>query len=200
MPDDIPPVPVHFRWWRVLGWALLAALLATVGWNVWRGYDYRATVREARAAGCLFQESPTPFARIRYDWRNAFRLAIWAEHQRVLYLPEGTDLAPLRPLLRRLDPTDMASARSRNVDALRGLARLHWLDLTDSDLQDLTPLTGLTQLQYLNLRGCTGVKDLTPLAGLTHLQLLDLSSRTGLSAEAVTAFKKSHPQVKVSRP
>jgi len=42
--------------------------------------------------------------------------------------------------------------------------------------------------------------DLAPLAGLTQLQQLDLRGCTGLGAEAVAAFKKSHPQTRVVDP
>ncbi|MCE9610521.1 MAG: hypothetical protein K8R23_10040 [Chthoniobacter sp.] len=204
MPDDSPPVPVRLRWWRVLGWGLVVALVAVGGWSGWREYDYRAAVREARAAGFGFRESPTPLDAIREDWRAAFRRATWTEHRRELDLPEGTDLAPLRPLLVRLDPTALTAHRCRHLDAVRGLTRLWWLDIFCAEVNDLTPLAGLTQLQCLHLSGCpslvdlgplaaltqlqelrlrhcTDVKDLAPLAGLTQLQLLDLTHCTGVA-------------------
>ena len=40
-------------------------------------------------------------------------------------------------------------------------------------ISDLTPLAGLTELQYLGLVGCQ-IRDITPLAGLTNLTWLDL--------------------------
>jgi len=50
------------------------------------------------------------------------------------------------------------------------------LDLSYSDeLEDLTPLSGLTALQHLDLRD-TRVSDLTPLSGLTALQSVTLST------------------------
>ncbi len=174
MKDDLPTVPARRRWWRVLGWGMLVAVVAICGWSGWRTYDYRAAVREAEAAGFYFVESPTPFAAIRADWRDALRPATWTERDRRLYLRDGTDLAPLRPLLLRLDPTHLVAWQCRHVDALRGLTRLQVLDLVSSDVQDLAPLAGLARLQWLNLEGCSG-----------------------LGAEAVVAFKKSHPQVTV---
>ncbi|MCE9610570.1 MAG: hypothetical protein K8R23_10290 [Chthoniobacter sp.] len=173
MPTAIS-VPARFRWLPVLGWVLGVVVLATGGWSVRRAYDYRAAVREARAAGFDYRESPTPFAAIRADWHAAFCLATWLEHERRLDLPEGTDLAPLRPLLLRLDPTGLRAWQCRNVDALRGLTRLRTLSLTDSEVKDLTPLADLAQLQGLYLFGCTGVADLAPLASLTQLQVIDL--------------------------
>jgi hypothetical protein len=176
MKDDLPTVPARRRWWRVLGWGMLVAVVATCGWSGWRAYDYRAAVREARAAGLYF-ESPTPLATIRADWYAALRPSTWTERWRRLDLPEGTDLTPLRPLLLRLGPTHLQARNCRHLDALRGLTRLRDLDLTSSDVKDLAPLAGLAQLQQLNLRDCTG-----------------------LGAEAVVTFQTSHPQVYIIGP
>ncbi len=175
MNADSPTVPARRGAWRVLGWALLVAVVAAFGWSGWRAYDYRAAGREARAAGFGFDESPTPFAAIRADWHAALRPATWTQRDRRLLLPGGTDLAPLRPLLLRLDPTYLAAGRCRHLDALRGLTRLQRLFFGGSDVKDLTALAGLAQLQHINLTGCTG-----------------------LGAEAVAALKKSHPQVGVT--
>jgi hypothetical protein len=244
MKDDLPTMPARRRWWRVLGWGMLVAVVATFGWSGWRTYDYRAAVREARAAGFVFAESPTPLAAIRADWRAGLRLATWTERERMLELRKGTDLAPLRPLLLRLDPTHLWAWDCRHVDALAGLTRLQVLDVRGSDVNDLAPLAGLAQLQELHLDGCTGIADLAPLAGLAQLwylrlngcpgvadiaplaglgQLLgldlsgctsvtdlaplagvakllklNLHGCTGLDSEAVAAFKKSRPQVRVT--
>ncbi|MCE9610537.1 MAG: hypothetical protein K8R23_10120 [Chthoniobacter sp.] len=181
MPDDRPPVPARFRWLRGLGWVLGVVVLATGGWSVWSAYDYRAAVREARAAGFYFLESPSPFAAIREDWHAAFRFATWLEHSRRLELPDGTDLAPLRPLLLRLDPTRLDAWQCRNVDALRGLTRLQTLNLSDSEVKDLAPLASLTQLQVLGLTNSTNVADLAPLASLTQLKVLGLNGCTGVT-------------------
>ena len=171
MHEELPPV--RRRWGRLLGWGLVWAVLAALGWGQWQAYDYRAAVREARAAGFDFRESPTPFAAIREDWHAAFSFATWTEHRRTLTL-DSADLAALRPLLLRLRPTELVAMRGRNVAALRGLTMLLGLRLDGSDVKDLAPLAGLAQLQYLDLGGCTGVTDLAPLAGLAQLQTLGL--------------------------
>ncbi|MCE9610443.1 MAG: leucine-rich repeat domain-containing protein [Chthoniobacter sp.] len=181
MSPELLPIPDRFRWWRWLGWALLVAVLATCGWSVWRAYDYRAAVREARAAGFNYVESPTPFARIRANWQAAFHLATWTNHTRALWLPVGKDLAPLRPLLLRLDPIHLQAAQCRNVNALRGLTRLRVLNISGLEVADLAPLAELTQLQTLYLGDCKGVTDLAPLAGLTQLQTLSLNNCTGVT-------------------
>ena len=42
-------------------------------------------------------------------------------------------------------------------------------------MTDLSPLSGLAQLQTLNLSLCAAVTDLSPLSGLAQLQTLYLS-------------------------
>ncbi|MCE9610543.1 MAG: hypothetical protein K8R23_10150 [Chthoniobacter sp.] len=179
MPEALRTTPRRLGWLRRPVWWLLLAL-ATFGWSGWRAYDYRAAVREARAAGFGYRESPTPFTAIRADWHAAFRLATWLKDTQELHLPVGTDLAPFRPLLLRLDPTSLDAWESRNVDALCGLTRLRELNLSYSDVIDLAPLAGLAQLQELHLSHCTEVTSLAPLADLAHLQRLGLGDCTGV--------------------
>ena len=217
MNDALAASQTRRRWWRrPWGW-MLVLLLGWLGWVEWQEYDFRGAVREAEAAGFDFQQSPGPIALIRADWHAAFRWATWRGRERKLRLPEGCDLAPLRPLLLRLHPTTLNALRCRNASAIRGLTGLHELGLYDSDVNDLAPLAGLKRLQQLSLNGCTGVTNLAPLAGLTQLQFLYLTDCTrvadiaplaglvqlewldllgcmGVSAEAKAAFRKRHPK------
>ena len=57
---------------------------------------------------------------------------------------------------------------------IAGLTALEGLELTDTQVSDLTPIAGLTALESLELAG-TQVSDLAPIAGLTDLQSLDLA-------------------------
>jgi Leucine-rich repeat (LRR) protein len=53
----------------------------------------------------------------------------------------------------------------------------------------MSPLTGLTSLQWLDLTGCYQLSgDLSPLASLTSLQTLDLSSCWHLSGDLAWSF------------
>jgi len=73
------------------------------------------------------------------------------------------------------EETDEAYNPNRIVDiapSLTSLPRLHILDCSGADLQDLSPLAALTALQSLNCRR-TQVTDLSPLAALTALRSLD---------------------------
>ena len=62
------------------------------------------------------------------------------------------------------------------------------VDLENSQVSDLTPLQGLTNLRSLNLRE-TQVIDLTPLQGLTNLERLDLRS-SQVSGEVVGRWNR----------
>ena len=73
---------------------------------------------------------------------------------------------------------DLRNAKLLDLSPLSELVELRFLDLgkadTDGTVEDLLPLAGLASLQLLNLESFSGVKDLEPLAGLTALQLLHL--------------------------
>jgi Leucine-rich repeat (LRR) protein len=64
--------------------------------------------------------------------------------------------------------------RIRDLDPLSGLTELQMLNVSGTQVSDLVPLTGLTQLESLGVSG-TQVSDLGPLSGLTQLGSLDVS-------------------------
>jgi hypothetical protein len=76
-----------------------------------------------------------------------------------------------------------------SLEAIRHEARLRMLVVNDSAITDVSPLTGLSALRGLHLRG-TSVADVSPLAGLSALRVLvltgtrvvDVSPLAGLSA------------------
>ncbi len=201
---------------------LLVGLLGWLGRLGWKEYDFRAAVREVEAAEFNFYQSPGLVALIRADWHAAFRRETWLDHERRLDLPDGSDLAALRPLLLRLRPTWLHAEKCRHPEALRALTGLRGLDLSYSDVKDLAMLASLAKLQHLCLLGCTGVADLAPLANLAQLQRLylegtgvaDLSPLvglaqlrevrlygcTGLSEEAEAACRQSHPKAEILGP
>ena len=101
------------------------------------------------------------------------------------------ELKDIAPLLERLDRGEMLTreeeaelAAIRVLDGSRWeqelpasiatLTGLQWLDLDNSQVQDLSLLSNLKGLQMLRLNN-TRVQDLSALAGLEELQLLDLS-------------------------
>ena len=70
---------------------------------------------------------------------------------------------------------DLSGSEIGDLTGLQGLRSLQRLDLKGTQASDLTPLQGLSSLQTLSLLD-TQVSDLTGLQGLTGLQWLDLKS------------------------
>ena len=139
--------------------------------GAWRQYDFRATVREAEAKGFKFKMSDDPFEGIRKDWHAAFRWATWFERKRELDLPESTDLAPIGTLLHRLGLTRLFAPGCTNVDGLKGLTALQWLNLDGCRaLQNVDGLTGFTVLHRLDLSACLVLQNVDGLKELTALQ------------------------------
>jgi len=74
--------------------------------------------------------------------------------------------------------------RELSWEALRGIAeniKVEKLSLIGcADITDLSPLQSLSFLQSLNLTGCTALTDLSPLQSLSSLQSLDITGCTAL--------------------
>jgi hypothetical protein len=62
----------------------------------------------------------------------------------------------------------------RLFEALSGQTQLRSLNVKWGDFADLRPLTGMTELRTLRLRGASAVQDLRPLAGLVSVQDLQV--------------------------
>ena len=69
---------------------------------------------------------------------------------------------------------DLSGTEISDISPLSELTQLTKLDLSHTQVTDLSPLSGLTQLTELNLWE-TEVTDLSPLSGLTQLTALSLS-------------------------
>jgi hypothetical protein len=159
-----------------VGRGLLLLALAATAWVGWREYDHRAAIREAEAAGYLW-EVREPIALIREDWRAAFQKKTWTGSYWYLHVGADRDLASLRPLLLRLRPTDLIAyeIKDANLDALQGLSRVKDLHLDGCPaLQNVDALKGLSGLQKLYLGGCPALQNVDALKGLSGLQTLSL--------------------------
>jgi hypothetical protein len=110
------------------------------------------------------------------------------------------ELEPLSDL-RELRALWLDDAGVINLAPLGNLTKLHLLALDHcTGVVDLAPLAGLQQLHTLQLIHCTGVTDLKPLGALSQLKKLHLRGCSGLSHDKVSAFRQSHPSVKVHGP
>lgn len=97
----------------------------------------------------------------------------WADTLSDLSLRGASALTDLRPLraMTRLNSLDLSETDVRDLTPLRELPNLAALHLRDfRDLPELGPLTDLPELRYLCLAG-SGEVDLTPLAGKPDLQV-----------------------------
>ena len=81
----------------------------------------------------------------------------------------------------------------RECPDVSNLSNLQSLDLDDSHISDLGPLSQLAHLKILRIEvPRTHVRDLTPLMGLNNLRHLDVSG-TRVTKEQVEALKKALP-------
>lgn len=83
------------------------------------------------------------------------------------------DLEPLRYCV-DVELLDLGHNGLRNIEFVRYMPKLRVAILAIGYLEDLTPLEGCTQLEYLELF-TNRISDLTPLAGLTSLRHLNLT-------------------------
>lgn len=170
-PETSPPR----RRWHV-GWWLLTLGLAVCVWVGWREYDYRAAVREARAAGYEWS-TDEPLTLYRNAWEK------WVDPYGRLHLGLGADLTRVRSLLPRLRAKRLIAnyCLDTGVDALKGLNGLQELHIYDyPGLQNADALEGLSTLTELELSGCPELRNVDGLKGLTRLRNLRLSHNPGL--------------------
>lgn len=77
--------------------------------------------------------------------------------------------------LTRLQRLSLTRGRIEDLTFLTKLKQLQWLELDNNRISNVGPLKGLTQLESLSLSN-NRVEDLTPLGGLRQLQHLDLNN------------------------
>jgi len=69
---------------------------------------------------------------------------------------------------------NLSKTKIRDLSPLSGLTDLEYLDLSLTDVSNLEPLSGLTNLKTLDLGGCWRVRDISPLAKFEKLESLKL--------------------------
>ncbi len=84
------------------------------------------------------------------------------------------NLTQLKGLL-RLEKLFLSRTAVANLKPLKKLKALVVLSLSETRVTDLSPLKGLTSLEFLDLSGNKGIKDLDPLRGLRSLEKLILN-------------------------
>src|SRR5690606_7126148 len=91
-----------------------------------------------------------------------------------LYLDDCDWLEDLGPLteLQLQDLRIKGSAAVKDLRPLRQQAQLSFLDVAQTQVSDLSPLTSLPELRTLRLTGCGSISDLRPLAAVPQLREL----------------------------
>lgn len=96
------------------------------------------------------------------------------------------DIEPLKYMI-NLTYLDLRENRITDLSALEGLTELRSLNVRQNDISDLSPLAGMTNMEELQLgggsgtNGNTGVSDLSPLAGMTKLTFISLPPGSAIS-------------------
>ncbi len=100
----------------------------------------------------------------------------------VLGVSPGAPIAPAD--MATLTRLEAMSAGIRNLTGVEHATNLEVLLLGANPISDLSPLTGLTQLKYLNLQTNEVITDISSLSGLTSLNVLGLgwNNITNISA------------------
>jgi len=152
---------------RLLRFSLRALLLLMILVCVTLGWKI-VQVRKQRAVVAWVQESG---GNVLYDYESY--VDGW---------PQDNPRPPGPEFLRKLLGDDFFSnvtyieiseEELSDVTPLAGLASLIWLGLDNTRVSDVMPLAGLTSLSFLYLEN-TQISDVTPLARLTSLEELDL--------------------------
>jgi Leucine-rich repeat (LRR) protein len=101
-----------------------------------------------------------------YEWQSVFK--------RKLNLPDSVQLNDIKNITAIEDLDISNNQYIQSIEPLGQLLSLKLLDLSQTNISDLTPIRNLTELVELNLAG-TRVEDLTPLKYSTHLQRLNIN-------------------------
>ena len=86
-----------------------------------------------------------------------------------------------------------------DLTPLASMGQLQILLLNNNQITDLKPLTGLTNLKSLNLAN-NKITDLTPLQTLVGLEELDLSNNPGLTKAEIDRFLNAMPYLEFQKP
>ena len=199
-PAQKPSRKRHLVRWIFIG------ILAILGWYGWKAYDFHMAVKEAKELGWGFDYND-PFAKIRENWKAAFRKETWSDTTRWIYVDETDRLVGHFDVIYRLDPTDLTleAAISQHdlsefkrlshitglrlwkcpilasVDALKEMKGLRFLAIIKAPaLVNVDALKELDNLEYLDLGGCSSLTNLDALRDIKALKYLKLSNCTGL--------------------
>ncbi len=150
----------------------VTAAIRTVGGGMTR---VAAIIRKARGGGISPQDPP-------FDLVELYRMILdgkappksWTPHVKALRFDFDNWKRARSDFPKALDSLKDLANTVRDLAPLSGLTELQVLDLSGTQVSDITPLAGLVALQTLDLNG-TKVADITSLASLLSIQTLNLN-------------------------
>jgi Leucine Rich repeats (2 copies) len=147
-------------------------------WLIERDSKFILTLEEDFSSSALIIGNYDIFNSNESQYRNSFEILYLAR-----VLGQGYDTFEqenyIRQVLKYTAFLNLSRTQVSDLSSLSSLTQLQYLNLSRTQISDLSSLSSLTQLQYLNLSG-TQISDLSSLSSLTQLQYLNLS-RTQVS-------------------
>ena len=96
-----------------------------------------------------------------------------------------------------LEVAILAMDKWTDASALANCPNLEFLELQTTNLNDLTPLAGLSKLRHLNICRLEDLHDLSPIYDL-DLERLWIGNVTPIPAEQVEHYRSLHPKCKIN--
>ncbi|MCR5576266.1 MAG: hypothetical protein K6F56_04585 [Oscillospiraceae bacterium] len=75
---------------------------------------------------------------------------------------------------------------------------LEYLEMFDTECEDLSPLAGLKNLRHLNIATNMKIRDMTCLYGLTELERLWIGQMTGIPREQIDEMRRLNPKCEIN--
>lgn len=127
-------------------------------------------------------------------------------------LSANSDIEPLK-YCTKVKYLDLTGCKNRDFSFLANMPDLECVVLTQTFISDLSGLSNCKNLTWLELNNCTALKDVSPLSGLSNLKYLNLSAtkvkdlspldklplerfkcvKSSLDGEELNTFTEKHP-------
>lgn len=93
-----------------------------------------------------------------------------------------------------LEWVDLSENSISDLSPLKNAVNIKWLELDRNNISDLTPLSNIKKLEHLNIYNNAGIMDLEPISGLTELKWIDMHhcsrGKDPLNVQELVTLKK----------
>lgn len=126
------------------------------------------------------------------DCSNVISIAPLASLKKLEVLKSYTEVMDIQAIanMAQLKELYLEGVQAKDYTALSGLIKLEKLSLPFTNINDLSPLRNLTNLQVLDLTGCSNITDIRALSGMTELRDLNLDGVPITEVKALSTLKK----------